>query len=135
MFSVLHLENGPDPECQTDECDECNNNSKKMNLPSLITEFVNASNNRDSNAVIACFAEDAIVHDEGQEMRGLPAIKEWSDKGFEKYQYVIEPIGIADIGDMTVLTGAVSGSFPGSPIPLDFNFVIHHDKIVVLNIQ
>jgi hypothetical protein len=28
----------------------------------------------DSNAVIACFAEDAVVHDEGQEMRGLSAI-------------------------------------------------------------
>jgi ketosteroid isomerase-like protein len=108
---------------------------EKMKLPSLITEFVNASNNRDSNAVIACFAENAIVHDEGQEMRGLSAIKEWSDKGFEKYQYVIEPIGIADTGERAVLTSTVSGSFPGSPVSLDFNFVIHQDRIVALNIQ
>jgi hypothetical protein len=108
---------------------------EKMKLPSLITEFVNASNNRDSNAVIACFAEDAIVHDEGQEMHGLSAIKEWSDKGFEKYQYVIEPIGIADTGESAVLTSTVSGSFPGSPVSLDFNFVIHQDRIVALNIQ
>jgi hypothetical protein len=111
------------------------NNSKKMKLPPLITEFVHASNNRDSNAVTACFAEDAIVHDDGQEMRGLSAIKEWSDQGFEKYQYVIEPVGIADTGESTILTGAVSGSFPGSPVSLDFNFVIHQDRIVVLNIQ
>jgi hypothetical protein len=106
-----------------------------MKLPSLITEFVNASNNRDSNAVIGCFAEDAIVHDEGQEMRGLSAIKEWSDKGFEKYHYVIEPVGIASNGESTVLTGAVFGSFPGSPVSLDFNFIIHQDRIVVLNIN
>jgi ketosteroid isomerase-like protein len=106
-----------------------------MKLPSLITEFVKASNDRDSNAVIACFAEDAIVHDESQEMRGLSAIKEWSEKGFEKYQYVIEPIEIAETGENTVLTGTVSGSFPGSPVSLDYNFVIRQDKIVALNID
>ena len=51
-----------------------------MKLPPLVKDFVKAKNSRDSSAVVACFAEDAVVQDEGREMRGLSAIKEWSDK-------------------------------------------------------
>ena len=52
-----------------------------MKIPSIIAAFVKAQNDRDSSAVVACFADGAVVHDEGQERRGLVAIKEWSDKG------------------------------------------------------
>jgi ketosteroid isomerase-like protein len=54
-----------------------------MKLPPSIADFVKAQNSRDSDAVVACFAEDAIVQDEGHEMSGLSAIKEWSVKGFQ----------------------------------------------------
>ena len=56
-------------------------------MPPTIAALVKAKNDRDTNAVVACFADDAVVHDEGQEMRGLAAIKEWSDKGFQRYRY------------------------------------------------
>jgi ketosteroid isomerase-like protein len=106
-----------------------------MKLPSLITDFVKAENSRDSSAVVACFAEDAVVQDEGCEMRGLLAIKEWSDKSFEKFQFDIAPTGLGETGDKTVLTATVTGNFPGSPVSLDFIFVIKGDKIAALSIQ
>jgi SnoaL-like domain len=106
-----------------------------MKLPPLAADFVKAKNSRDISAVVACFAEDAMVQDEGHEMRGLPAIKEWSDKSFEKYQYDIAPTGIAETGENTVLTTTLTGNFPGSPVSLDFNFVIKGDRIVALSIQ
>jgi ketosteroid isomerase-like protein len=106
-----------------------------MKLPSLITDFVKAKNSRDSSAVVACFAEDAVVQDEGREMRGLLAIKEWSDKSFERFQYDIAPTGIGETGDKTVLTATVTGNFPGSPVSLDFIFVIKGDRIAALSIQ
>jgi ketosteroid isomerase-like protein len=97
-----------------------------MKLPPLITDFVKAKNSRDSSAVVACFAEDAVVQDEGREMRGLLAIKEWSDKSFT---------GISETGEKTVLTATVTGNFPGSPVSLDFIFVIKGDRIAALSIQ
>jgi ketosteroid isomerase-like protein len=106
-----------------------------MKLPSLITDFVKAENSRDSSAVVACFAEDAVVQDEGREMRGLLAIKEWSDKSFEKFQFDIAPTGLGETGDKTLLTATVTGNFPGSPVSLDFIFVIKGDKIAALSIQ
>jgi hypothetical protein len=106
-----------------------------MQLPPLVTDFVKAKNSRDSNAVVACFAQDALVHDEGHEMRGLPAIKEWSVQSFEKYQYDIAPTGIGKTGENTVLTATLTGNFPGSPVSLDFIFTISGEKIAALSIQ
>jgi ketosteroid isomerase-like protein len=106
-----------------------------MKLPQSVSDFVKAQNSRDSDAVAACFAEDAIVQDEGREMRGLSAIKEWSDKSFQKFQYDIAPSGISEAGENTVLTATVTGNFPGSPVSLDFNFVIKGDKIAALSIE
>jgi ketosteroid isomerase-like protein len=106
-----------------------------MKLPLLVTDFVKAQNSRDSDAVVACFAEDAIVQDEGREMRGLPAIKEWSDRGFQRFQFDIAPAGVAETGEKIVLTSTVTGNFPGSPVTLNFNFVIKGDRIAALSIQ
>src|ERR1700760_4307183 len=106
-----------------------------MQLPALVIDFVRAQNSRDSDAVVACFAEDAVVQDEGREMRGLLAIKEWSDKSFERFHYDIAPTGIGEAGDETVLTATVTGDFPGSPVSLDFIFVIKGDRIAALSIQ
>ena len=106
-----------------------------MKLPPLVTDFVKAKNSRDSSAVVACFAEDAVVQDEGREMRGLLAVKEWSDKSFERFQYDIAPTGISVTGEKTVLTATVTGNFPGSPVSLDFIFVIKGDRIAALSIQ
>ena len=106
-----------------------------MKLPSAIEAFVKAKNDRDSSAVATCFADDAVVHDEGQEMRGLAAIKEWSDKGFQKYLYTIDPTGLTEEDHKTVLTATLTGNFPGSPVSLDFNFTIKGDKIVALLID
>jgi ketosteroid isomerase-like protein len=64
-----------------------------MKLPPLVADFVKAKNSRDISAVVACFAEDAMVQDEGHEMCGLPAIKEWSDKSFENINTVSLPPG------------------------------------------
>jgi hypothetical protein len=106
-----------------------------MKIPSIIAAFVKAQNDRDSSAVVACFTDEAVVHDEGQERRGLVAIKEWSDKGIQKFQYSVDPKDLTEENEKTVLTATVTGNFPGSPVSLDFKFVIDGDKIVSLIID
>ena len=124
-----------DPSRRTTEKILGESNNAKMKIPSTIAALVKAKNDRDTNAVVACFADHAVVHDEGKEMRGLAAIKEWSDKGFQRYRYSIDPTGITEEDHQTVLTATLTGNFPGSPVSLDFNFTIEGDKIVALNID
>ena len=105
-----------------------------MKTPSIIAAFVKAKNDHDTNAVVACFADDAVVHDEGKKMTGLTAITKWSDEGFKKYQYTIDPTGIAKSDKETILNSTLTGNFPGSPVSLDFRFTIKNDMIRGLTI-
>jgi hypothetical protein len=108
---------------------------KEIKLPWIIAAFVKAKNDRDVNAVIACFVSDAVVHDEGRKMRGVAAIKEWSDNTDRKYQFIIDPSDIVEGDKETILTATLTGNFPGSPVSLDFHFTIEEDKICALTIQ
>ena len=42
---------------------------------------------------------------------------------------------VAEIGDKTIVTADVSGSFPGSPVQLRYNFTLKGDKIAALLIE
>jgi ketosteroid isomerase-like protein len=106
-----------------------------IKLPQLIADFVQAKNDHNSDAVIACFANDAIVHDEGQEIRGTNAIKKWTDASIEKYQFTLEATGLVERDKEIVLTAQVSGNFDGSPVFLDFHFIINDGRISMLSIR
>ena len=49
-------------------------------LSSTLESYFAATNRRDIDALIAAFADDAIVKDEGQEHRGSAAIRAWMRK-------------------------------------------------------
>ena len=106
-----------------------------IKLPQPILNFVQAKNAHNSDAVIACFAGDAIVHDEGQEICGTVAIKKWIDASIKKYQVTLDATNLVERDNETVLTAQVSGTFDGSPIPLDFHFAINSGKITMLSIR
>jgi ketosteroid isomerase-like protein len=110
--------------------------SKMINakLPQPIADYFQAANAHNSDAVVAAFAEDALVTDENREHRGA-AIREWSDKVNEKYKPHAEVTDVAEANDKTVITADVSGSFPGSPVQLRYNFTLKGDKIAALLIE
>ena len=81
-----------------------------------------------------CFAEHAIVRDEGQTIEGLAAIKQWKAEAKKKYQYTIEPLASARKGDKTIVTNRLTGNFPGSPVNLRFFFGLEGEKIASLEI-
>lgn len=106
-----------------------------IKLPPLIAAFIKAKNDNDNNAFVACFADNAVVHDEGQEIRGTAAIKKWIEASNEKYQDTLTATGLAERGNQIILTALVSGNFDGSPISLDFHFAVNDSKITMLSIQ
>ena len=82
-----------------------------------------------------CFAEDAVVRDEGQTIEGLAAIKQWKAETRKKYQHTIEPLGSVQKNGKTIVTNRLTGNFPGSPIELEFVFTLDGNKIASLEIR
>jgi ketosteroid isomerase-like protein len=56
-------------------------------LPTPIAIYIAAENRGDTEALAQCFAEDAVVRDEGQTIEGLAAIKQWKAETKKKYQH------------------------------------------------
>jgi len=82
-----------------------------------------------------CFAEHAVVRDEGQTIKGLAAIKQWKAETKKKYQHTIEPLASVEKDGKTIVTNRLTGNFPGSPIGLEFVFTLKDNKIASLEIR
>ena len=106
----------------------------RVHLPEPIAVYL-AADGGDSEALSQCFAEHAIVRDEGQTYRGLVAIKQWKAEAKKKYKYAIEPLASARKDDKTIVTNRLTGNFPGSPVDLQFVFGLDGNKIVSLEIH
>ena len=105
------------------------------NLPKPIALYVEAENTGDVKLFDQCFAEDAVVRDENETHEGLGAIKEWKAETKKKYQHTIESLKFLKKNDKNIVTNRLTGNFPGSPIELEFAFIIRGDKIVSLEIR
>jgi ketosteroid isomerase-like protein len=106
-----------------------------IKLPRIINAYVDASNAHDVKSVVACFADNALVHDEGKDFRGKKMIEDWITKTIDKYKFQFKPMSIKDDNAGVVVTVQVSGTFDGSPITLDYRFTIEGDKILSLTID
>lgn len=105
-----------------------------IELPRPITNYFEADRGKDIQAIIHCFAEEAVVRDEGHSHVGREAIRQWKADTATKYHYTAEPFAIAAEGDRVLVTSHLTGDFPGSPIDLRYGFVLTGDKIAELEI-
>jgi hypothetical protein len=93
-----------------------------MNLPDVIKDFVDAQNDFDSTAFANCFSETAIVYDEGKTHTGKTEIKTWIEKATKEYNAKTKPLSFDSDAKKGYLKAEVSGTFPGSPLVLTYNF-------------
>lgn len=106
-----------------------------MHLPEPIPAYFRAANSGQADAAAACFAPEAIVHDEEREHRGQGEIRGWVEQTTARYSPYLEPLTVTDDGKTVIVTATVSGSFPGSPIELEYCFQIRRGRIVRLEIR
>ncbi|MGB8589430.1 MAG: nuclear transport factor 2 family protein [Pseudolabrys sp.] len=106
-----------------------------IHLPIPIEQFMSSENARDPDALAACFAPDATLRDEGRTREGLKNIVAWQREITDKYQHTVEPLAVMERDGKMIVATKVSGSFPGSPITLDFVFRLEDGKIASLDIQ
>jgi len=100
-----------------------------LQLPVSVERYIQIANSGTPEAVPECFAAGAIVRDEGQTYEGVEAIKNWMAATKKKYSHTITPLELAEHGGQGVLKARLAGSFPGSPITVNFNFVLAGGKI------
>jgi SnoaL-like domain len=101
-----------------------------VHLPPVLDRYFAAQNAHDIEAMVACFAPNAAVRDEGRDIIGTQAVRAWKMETSEKYRITAEPIACRREDDYTVVTVKVSGSFPGSPANLTYHFGLSADGLI-----
>jgi ketosteroid isomerase-like protein len=108
-----------------------------MSIPEalVITRYFEADARRDIDAIVALFTDEAVVVDEGQTYHGTAEIRGWQEGVASKYQYTTEVIGTQRTGeDSYLVTGRLTGNFPGGTAELKWRFTVHGDLISRLEI-
>jgi uncharacterized protein (TIGR02246 family) len=103
-------------------------------LPPPLAAYYEAKNQHDVDGMLAPFAEDAVVKDEGQVHDGRAAIRSWIEHTTRKYRVTVDVKQIEPVDDRLIVSGLVSGEFPGSPALLRFAFTLSGSKIARLEI-
>jgi hypothetical protein len=103
-------------------------------LPKPIELYFRVENADRPDDLAACFATDATVFDERRTYHGLAAVKAWKAETKAKYNHTVEPLELEERNGRFVVKGKLTGTFPGSPIVVEFAFELEGDKIKSLAI-
>lgn len=98
-------------------------------LPPLLSRFVECMNQRETAAFVSCFDAAAVVEDEGKTHRGSAEIETWIGTAFVEARPLLEVTDFNPTTGGSVITGIVSGSFPGSPVVLHYHLTHDADRI------
>jgi hypothetical protein len=104
-------------------------------LPAPVAAFFAAESKQDLDALARCFADHAVVRDEGRTIEGPPDIKQWMRQAKAKYEHTVEPIEVSSREGKTIVLARVSGNVPNSPLDLEHVFTIEGGKISSLEIR
>jgi ketosteroid isomerase-like protein len=108
-------------------------------LPEPLGSYFEAVNREDVDAMLAPFAANAVVRDEGQTRSGVPELREWIEEVTEKYhpRFEVEDVVTegAEGAEAAIVMGLVSGTFPGSPVRLRYTFRLSGRQITHLEIK
>jgi ketosteroid isomerase-like protein len=106
-----------------------------LNVPPIVTEYLEAERAKDARRLSLCFAENGVVHDEGKDRRGRAAIRQWKEEVDAKYGYVSEPLAASAQDNSVTVRVRLTGDFPGSPVEVNQVFTLEGGKIVSLAIH
>ena len=108
-------------------------------LPTIISDYMAASDSRNVDAIVRCFTDDAVVVDEDQEWTGRPRIREWRERVATAYEYTVEIRGAVPRGKVDGLERHdvhthLEGNFPGGTVDLTNRFGLRDGYIARLEI-
>jgi hypothetical protein len=113
--------------------------SKELKMPQPIAAFTKATNAHNSDELLATLTAGAVITDEGQEYRGIAAIKKWSDEKYISAKVTLDAVDLMNGDGKTIVTLRVDGNFDKTGLPdpllLDFHFTLDTKKISALDIR
>ncbi len=106
-----------------------------ISAPDVIARYFTAQGARDLDTLVSLFADDAIVIDEGQTMRGTKEIRAWRENVASAYEYTTELLGVEAAGEgKYVCRVHLEGTFPGGTVDLRQSFTVDGEHIRRLEI-
>lgn len=105
-----------------------------LNPPPPIAAYFAAKNRHDIDGMLAPFASNAEVRDEGELHRGRDAIRAWMEHTTKKYRVTSIPEEHHSEDGRDIVRSLVSGDFPGSPAHLTYRFTLAAGEIAALDI-
>ncbi len=106
-----------------------------MEAPPAIERYFESDSRRDVEGIVALFASDAVVLDDGRTWRGSADIRAWQLGPASQYQYTVTLFGIEATGGETYVASCrLDGNFPGGSAELRFRFTLSQDLIERLEI-
>ena len=102
-------------------------------LPDVISRYFELEAGRDVDAIVGLFADDATVVDEGATRRGTAEIRNWRTGTASTYTYTADVTGSEALSpDRHLVTGRLTGNFPGGIADLTWDFTIAQGRITRL---
>jgi ketosteroid isomerase-like protein len=105
-------------------------------LDTVIAEHIAAVNAFDEDAIVATFADDALVNDAHREFWGIEAIRRWVAKELVGDRVTMVVTEVIDHRGDTIVRGRYDGDFDKTNLPdeliLTNYFTIRDGKIVSL---
>jgi len=107
-----------------------------VKLGSVVAEYVAAVNAFDEDAIVATFADDALVNDARREFWGKDAIRRWIREEMVGDRVTVEPIELIEHHRLTILRGRYDGEYDKTNLPdeliLTSYFTVRHGRIATL---
>jgi hypothetical protein len=99
-------------------------------VPDVIRRYFVLDADREIDSIVALFSDDATVVDEGETRHGTTAIRAWQTGPASQYTYTTDVLGTdALTADRFVVTGRLTGNFPGGTADLTWDFTVAGDRI------
>ena len=102
-------------------------------LPATVRDFLSAHVVRDADTASSFLAEDAVVVDQGETVRGREQVHAFLRDAGSEFEYTTEQIGARRVDDTHwVVTLRLEGTFPGGVAELDYRFALRDDLVAEL---
>jgi hypothetical protein len=105
-------------------------------LDGIVADHINAVNAFDTEAIVATFADDALVNDNHREFWGREAISAWVEAEMVGDEVTIEPLEVLDHYGSTIVRGRYDGDYDKTNLPEELimsnYFTVRDGQIVSL---
>jgi ketosteroid isomerase-like protein len=105
-------------------------------LPAPVSAYIAATNHSDIDAIMATFAEDALVNDHRNEFTGRDMIRGWAQREIVDDRVALQVTDATCRGHAVAVTANVDGNFDKTGLPdplvLTFYFSVSGERIVQL---